>query len=524
MRDIKLKANIGAIIILIVFIYFVYRAILVWLPNIYSAIEIFIYNKINHIWHFILIATVLSCFVYSLFQIFGNNKFATFLEKTSFYTSIILSMVFCAWVIFNLVGLGNLHYITKLIANSETITEENINEESNGKWVLKVQDFIEEKRLEKTNKEHHNDNKGIIAKASAFIKSEYDAAPEFIQMILYLFGMIIAAILGIAVFIFLTFLWFIVDLLPIILVPFMGLLLLLPIKAVTDFISDSIDNIFPIFIGTTQKNSSGASQLPFNKVAGEKNTDKERDTIISISPENNEAAITVALTPANHLNNAFPPSAQGKKLFLNVPFKEKDEAKVLGARWDPDCKKWYIANIRKYHLFKEWINGRIVVLDHFYIIEGDRTCFSCGQQTPVIGFALEDYLYFFDCEPDVFPDYEWRIGEINITSFISPLPENLLAHLKKQYNYYYDFSKSGGYYYANHCRHCNILQGNNYIFEEVDSPFWIENIEDARGLKLHKIFLEDDIAISADIGWRSNDYLIKDYGQIDTWGNYDSYL
>ena len=30
------------------------------------------------------------------------------------------------------------------------------------------------------------------------------------------------------------------------------------------------------------------------------------------------------------------------KVFLNVPFTQKDEAKALGARWDATQKKWYV--------------------------------------------------------------------------------------------------------------------------------------------------------------------------------------
>jgi hypothetical protein len=31
----------------------------------------------------------------------------------------------------------------------------------------------------------------------------------------------------------------------------------------------------------------------------------------------------------------------GNKVFLDVPFGEKDEAKALGARWDPGARRWY---------------------------------------------------------------------------------------------------------------------------------------------------------------------------------------
>ncbi len=39
-----------------------------------------------------------------------------------------------------------------------------------------------------------------------------------------------------------------------------------------------------------------------------------------------------------------------KKLFLNVPYDEKDEAKKMGARWDKSKKRWYIENKNRYKL------------------------------------------------------------------------------------------------------------------------------------------------------------------------------
>ena len=38
-------------------------------------------------------------------------------------------------------------------------------------------------------------------------------------------------------------------------------------------------------------------------------------------------------------------------LILNVPFNEKDEVKKLGARWNPDIKKWYIHKREDYYKF-----------------------------------------------------------------------------------------------------------------------------------------------------------------------------
>jgi len=44
-----------------------------------------------------------------------------------------------------------------------------------------------------------------------------------------------------------------------------------------------------------------------------------------------------------------------KKIYLNVPFEEKEDAKLLGAKWDKKKKKWFIEQKNKY---KVQIMGR----------------------------------------------------------------------------------------------------------------------------------------------------------------------
>lgn len=43
------------------------------------------------------------------------------------------------------------------------------------------------------------------------------------------------------------------------------------------------------------------------------------------------------------------------KVYLNVPFAEKDAAKALGARWDPAHKKWYISPTLALAPFAAWL-------------------------------------------------------------------------------------------------------------------------------------------------------------------------
>jgi hypothetical protein len=44
------------------------------------------------------------------------------------------------------------------------------------------------------------------------------------------------------------------------------------------------------------------------------------------------------------------------KLYIRVNFSEKDEAKKLGARWDPEAKSWYVPHEADPSNFFRWLN------------------------------------------------------------------------------------------------------------------------------------------------------------------------
>lgn len=47
--------------------------------------------------------------------------------------------------------------------------------------------------------------------------------------------------------------------------------------------------------------------------------------------------------------------SETNKIYLNVPFEEKDQAKGLGAKWDFNERKWYFTDINKKDLFEKWM-------------------------------------------------------------------------------------------------------------------------------------------------------------------------
>lgn len=59
---------------------------------------------------------------------------------------------------------------------------------------------------------------------------------------------------------------------------------------------------------------------------------------------------------ANPAKSAGASHKQGK-VFLKVPYAEKDAAKALGARWDATQKKWYVPPGVDVQLFSQWLQG-----------------------------------------------------------------------------------------------------------------------------------------------------------------------
>lgn len=86
--------------------------------------------------------------------------------------------------------------------------------------------------------------------------------------------------------------------------------------------------------------------------------------------------------------------------------------------------------------------------------------------------------------------------------------------MKEKYNYYESYSKTvNDSYLANHCSNCKVIQGDFFIFGEVDSPFFVDSIEKAKQLKLYKVPLENDLKVDLEVGLGSEDYLIEKYAQ-----------
>ncbi|WP_297670070.1 DUF5710 domain-containing protein [Thomasclavelia sp.] len=214
-------------------------------------------------------------------------------------------------------------------------------------------------------------------------------------------------------------------------------------------------------------------------------------------------------------------------LILNVPYSEKDDAKSSGAKWNPAIKKWYVENKENYYKFIRWIEpyGNMVIIDELYLIEGTKKCFRCGKDTRVIGFGIDKHLSIaklLEIENDdeikeILYDKMLEINQddIHIVGPIDPIPETLMKYIQSKYNYKLRYSKTTHISsICNCCDNCDVLQGDFFLFDEVDSPFFIHSQEDVKKLKIYKIKLEQDLIVNAKDGWASFDEMFKKYGNI----------
>lgn len=211
-------------------------------------------------------------------------------------------------------------------------------------------------------------------------------------------------------------------------------------------------------------------------------------------------------------------------LLLNVPYKEKDEAKALGVIWHPVLKKWYVKYRKDYLKFVKWMPcdgvDFIIALDRVYLIEGLKRCQKCGNLTRVINFGLDACMWCTTDENSGKLECEYCNKYDDLHMFVpsenwSTIPDYIKEYIVKNYNFkpkYSNFKKTT--YLANCCDYCDALQGDNYVYYEVYKPFCIYSEEDAAELTLYEIPLQYDIIVNSGVTLSSTDEIIKENAKL----------
>lgn len=216
------------------------------------------------------------------------------------------------------------------------------------------------------------------------------------------------------------------------------------------------------------------------------------------------------------------------KLYLNVPYAEKNQAKILGAKWDINVKKWYIDTAyENYVKFAKWLlkdtDEAIIATEYIYIIEGEQRCWKCHQKTKVIGLGIAEYTSIYG-EPNE-PMYELNVDNdilhLAWTDNENEIPPKLLKYLKEHYSVKTGYSRTlDADCFANHCDICGAIQGNYFLFDEPTSPL-SSDINGKRlvnrisKLKIYGIPIDEDLQLKWDISFGDNDYAYFEYGKFE---------
>lgn len=220
------------------------------------------------------------------------------------------------------------------------------------------------------------------------------------------------------------------------------------------------------------------------------------------------------------------------RLYLDVPYREKEEAKSLGAKWNARIKKWYIdTEPEEYIKFSKWIlkntDDAVIATEYIFVIEGKQNCWKCGRLTKVIGLGVSEFVHVYgevdEPQYELVENYEDPGEELHLAwvEKDDDIPPKLLKYLNENYSVKTGYSKTiGGKCFANHCDCCGALQGNWFLFDEPDSPLSScvggdELVERMSKLKIKGIPIEDDLQLDWNVGFCSNDYAYFKYGHFE---------
>ncbi len=91
-----------------------------------------------------------------------------------------------------------------------------------------------------------------------------------------------------------------------------------------------------------------------------------------------------------------------EKLYLDVPFPDKEQVKALGARWDRDARSWYVPNHLDVESFTHWLALLPADDDPLLCIAGlPQCCWKCGEDTTTQ--RMVQWMHRVRCAPGRLP-------------------------------------------------------------------------------------------------------------------------
>ena len=113
-------------------------------------------------------------------------------------------------------------------------------------------------------------------------------------------------------------------------------------------------------------------------------------------------------------------------LFLTVPYAEKDEAKALGARWNPTKRRWYVPDGVATEAFAKWAGqGLDAAAPAAAAGAGKRVDSYQGKTVTGTNYVALDH----DCNPfepcaqcaAALADTEWQKARLHLARLVAKL-------------------------------------------------------------------------------------------------------
>ena len=145
----------------------------------------------------------------------------------------------------------------------------------------------------------------------------------------------------------------------------------------------------------------------------------------------------------------------GTPLYLDTAYKEKDEVKALGALWNAEAKRWFVPAAAELAPFLPWLGNNL------YLLIAERICWKCEQPTRVVAFGT----------PVVSESTRHR--GLRLSARPEELPDEVDLFLKSRGIVYRPKRAKSTGVTALHscCEQCGALQGEHYLFEAPGAPF-----------------------------------------------------
>lgn len=194
---------------------------------------------------------------------------------------------------------------------------------------------------------------------------------------------------------------------------------------------------------------------------------------------------------------------------LDVPYSQKDEAKSLGARWDPQAKVWYVPDGTEVGPLARWLPLPHDNFDlehepefrirspYYYVMESLSDCWKCSALTRVFSFKLpeehEEFRYVEDYDEEFALSSnlgEWQRlgyrGTVSSVHSLSPQVERQIRRFTESFKQAYS-KTAGSRYFMNHCQQCDAKLGDFFMHGEPGGAFFPTSPEQANKMILFRI-------------------------------------